>query len=629
MKRSLLKQPSKGSGYPQSGPNVPGNTGSASPGTLLVPTLLAPRHRLPTSPLPTRSTPVAPTGVTEFRKRLKASLVWLPALIVLPSALGCFLLARSASQDRYLWTEGRDLVLANLRERVALAQARLGVLTTLVASAQEERIKWVSSTNGLPGLTAGQVWSCPTGVAWSAWLEPVTPPAGSPDDSRTGGLPDLPGWRVRNLARRQVPPGMEPYLRGPMLADTVQRALRFPRMIISAIGPTVYRPEPYEKPEAGWLIALRVEALDGASSPGVLVMAFTGASLAEGWNDLHQFRWVQLQLGNDPDNDWYLKVGSVGGPRSWGTEFLNQLGFPISGESDPIPTFRLTGIGDGPPYRVEARMRARFESSSATLKILATFPLWAGLLTGVGLLLWRLQGFELAARRQNLELRQTQQELTRLDMLRSMIQQELHDHIIQNLTVLALRVSVFNPRQVQDPTQALENLRTILVGQVDYLRGELRKLLFDDPGKIWSAEKAEDRLRASCERYSRDYQARILLTYEVPKMVQFDPEILFRVTRFAEELISNAVRHGGASQVAVNLQSPGPDRVRLIVSDNGKGLPPGGAAAGFGHTNMRKFLKRRNGEFFLGPGPLGGAEVRLEFPLSEPSSRPYPQPATP
>lgn len=88
---------------------------------------------------------------------------------------------------------------------------------------------------------------------------------------------------------------------------------------------------------------------------------------------------------------------------------------------------------------------------------------------------------------------------------------------------------------------------------------------------------------------------------------------LFRV---AEEALSNALQHAGASRIALRLTAA-PDRVMLEVVDDGRGFgvrPEEGR--GFGLTGMRERLRLLGGDLQVRSAPGAGASVRATVPLA-------------
>jgi two-component system sensor histidine kinase UhpB len=83
--------------------------------------------------------------------------------------------------------------------------------------------------------------------------------------------------------------------------------------------------------------------------------------------------------------------------------------------------------------------------------------------------------------------------------------------------------------------------------------------------------------------------------------------------RIAQEALTNVARHSGATQVKVSLESCN-GRLRLAVSDNGRGLAPDHNKRGFGLIGMRERMRALGGELNVRSGPEGLIVV-AEVPL--------------
>ena len=80
----------------------------------------------------------------------------------------------------------------------------------------------------------------------------------------------------------------------------------------------------------------------------------------------------------------------------------------------------------------------------------------------------------------------------------------------------------------------------------------------------------------------------------------------------AHNALANAYRHANATRVLVELSFPG-TAVRLVVSDDGRGLPANYAERGYGFRNMALELEGVGGRLLVQRnGPLGGATVGCE-----------------
>ncbi len=82
--------------------------------------------------------------------------------------------------------------------------------------------------------------------------------------------------------------------------------------------------------------------------------------------------------------------------------------------------------------------------------------------------------------------------------------------------------------------------------------------------------------------------------------------------RIAQEAISNAVRHAGASNVSVTLEAD-PEVVALAITDDGAGMPAE-VTPGHGLTTMEERARALQGRLVIRPALTGGTVVELLFP---------------
>jgi PAS domain S-box-containing protein len=107
--------------------------------------------------------------------------------------------------------------------------------------------------------------------------------------------------------------------------------------------------------------------------------------------------------------------------------------------------------------------------------------------------------------------------------------------------------------------------------------------------------------------------ARLGLDVETP--LRLDEVAGTHLYRIAQEAVGNALRHGSAENVAIHLRTR-PGSLELEITDDGVGFPRADTAIeGFGLRSMRYRAQALEGTFWIGPGPLGGTQVRVRCPL--------------
>lgn len=101
--------------------------------------------------------------------------------------------------------------------------------------------------------------------------------------------------------------------------------------------------------------------------------------------------------------------------------------------------------------------------------------------------------------------------------------------------------------------------------------------------------------------------------------VALEPRRTLSLYRILQELVTNCIRHAGASNLAVSV-SADPDRrlLEVAVRDDGCGFDALTAPTGRGVANMRARVERMGGTFTLASSPVG---TRTEFSLPVTASR--------
>jgi two-component system, LytTR family, sensor kinase len=163
------------------------------------------------------------------------------------------------------------------------------------------------------------------------------------------------------------------------------------------------------------------------------------------------------------------------------------------------------------------------------------------------------------------------------------------------------------------------NAERLLARLSDLLRHSLR----DGASPETSLESEFAFLEKYVEVQEARFGPRLNVTFTV------DPHVLdARVPRLIlQPLVENAIRHGvapraGPGRVEVAARGDG-DFIRLLVRDDGIGVPASGLREGVGLRTTRDRLKQLYGEqheFALVSQPAGGTECRLRLPLRRSST---------
>jgi two-component system, NarL family, sensor histidine kinase UhpB len=191
------------------------------------------------------------------------------------------------------------------------------------------------------------------------------------------------------------------------------------------------------------------------------------------------------------------------------------------------------------------------------------------------------------------------------------VAQDLHDQVGQTLTAALLEIEHVAKHVPDSSRSELEGVQKIVqVGLEDIRRiaRELRPEALDDLG-LASA------LAALTERFAR--QARLAIDLHLdPEMPRLSRDAELVIYRVAQEALTNVARHSGSETAELRLERTGPDRVTLIISDNGGGLPVG-ATGGGGMQGMAERASTVEAALDVRTRAEGGTQIRLDVPIQE------------
>ncbi len=112
---------------------------------------------------------------------------------------------------------------------------------------------------------------------------------------------------------------------------------------------------------------------------------------------------------------------------------------------------------------------------------------------------------------------------------------------------------------------------------------------------------------------------RIACRFECPTPIELaDVAAATQLCRLAREAVNNAIKHGHATEVTIELADAGDTGV-LTIRDNGTGFPESaGGAVGRGLHIMRYRANMIGGSLQIDRGGLRNTAITCTFPLSHP-----------
>lgn len=212
-------------------------------------------------------------------------------------------------------------------------------------------------------------------------------------------------------------------------------------------------------------------------------------------------------------------------------------------------------------------------------------------------------------------------ELTRwidhhIEQERLTIARELHDELGQSVTAMrSMALSIAQRTEPTDP-QAAQAARVIadessrLYDAMHGIIPRLTPLVLDNFGLA-------DALGDLLERTRRSHAGLTLEMHVDLGTARVPAEAALTLYRAAQEGITNALRHGQAARIVLEVAGSA-DAVRLTLSDDGVGLPAQGLPRS-GHYGLRWLTERvesLHGTLALAPVEPHGAQLAVHLPLN-------------
>ncbi|HLQ55142.1 MAG TPA: sensor histidine kinase [Streptosporangiaceae bacterium] len=182
---------------------------------------------------------------------------------------------------------------------------------------------------------------------------------------------------------------------------------------------------------------------------------------------------------------------------------------------------------------------------------------------------------------------------------RRRIARDLHDGLAQELAFLARNLAVLEGEADED---VLRRLRSA-VERAQFESRQAINTLAAPSTQTFEAPLAEA-AAAIAERFHLDLELDLITE------VRLSSARAEALVRIACEAITNVARHSGASRVSLSLVRDG-SRVRLRVSDAGRGFNTAAPGGGFGLISMRERARSIGGDLRISSAPGRGSQVEV------------------
>lgn len=235
----------------------------------------------------------------------------------------------------------------------------------------------------------------------------------------------------------------------------------------------------------------------------------------------------------------------------------------------------------------------------------------AGAIAGGGV--WIVRRATVRRLRHRLEALRRQQAM---DRERTRIAQDIHDELGASLTSIGLLADM-GARHRADPAAVGRDL--------DQISQTARESVTAMDAIVWALNPRNDSLDHFANyvaQYTREFFRPTQLRTRLDLPANLPPHPLAAETRhqlflLVKESFTNVVRHAGATEVQLQLACDNGD-LRLIIADNGRGLPRNGGGTGRnGLGNLRERIGRLGGTLQITSEVGRGVQLEFAVPLNK------------
>jgi len=197
---------------------------------------------------------------------------------------------------------------------------------------------------------------------------------------------------------------------------------------------------------------------------------------------------------------------------------------------------------------------------------------------------------------------------------RDRISRDLHDSIIQSIYAVTLSLDDVPELVEESPSEARERVDAAIETLHGVIR-DIRNFIFGLRPLLLDSGKLLDGLQILADEMRRNTAIRITLDAELEE--ELPVSVVAELLAIAREALANVARHSGAHKAAIEVM-PDDGRVRMTISDDGRGFLTGMAAAAGHHGlgNMRARAEALGGTFDLNSEPAGGTRIIVAVPRS-------------
>lgn len=194
---------------------------------------------------------------------------------------------------------------------------------------------------------------------------------------------------------------------------------------------------------------------------------------------------------------------------------------------------------------------------------------------------------------------------------REKIAEELHDSIGNSLATLKLFIESL---EIEKNRSQFKNLHKKASQLLEHTYDDVRKIARNKNGGVLINKGLVPAVRAMADKISETQKINISVINAGLKN-RLASQVEISTFKSIQEILSNAVKHSGATDVTVQFIQH-TDKLTIMIEDNGNGFDPGKVRWGLGFSNIQKRSEETGGEFVIDSTPGNGSTIIINIPVS-------------
>lgn len=198
------------------------------------------------------------------------------------------------------------------------------------------------------------------------------------------------------------------------------------------------------------------------------------------------------------------------------------------------------------------------------------------------------------------------------EKLRQEISAELHDNVNQILVTAQVTLGMAKNSVTEEGREWIQRSNEYINMAVE----EIRRLSHDIAPQVFDTDTFCLAVRDLVNGINADKRFQLRFHFDQQlSTVKPDNELLLNLYRIIQEQLKNILSYSEASKVSLSLNVSNNSRLRLRISDNGRGFDMNSVRSGMGMMNMRRRAEFFDGKFELVAAPGKGCTIVAELPL--------------